>query len=130
VPSISLLFLPYQRCATQGDNGSGKSAVLAAIQICLGANARRTHRARNIKEMVRREGAGSQNGNAKIQVTLLNGGADAYRPELYGETITVQRSISLGSGSNGYSLLDHDRKERSTNKKDLCEMLDHLCVRY
>ena len=32
-----------------GQNGSGKSAILAAIQVCLGAGARRTHRARNLK---------------------------------------------------------------------------------
>jgi hypothetical protein len=36
-----------------GQNGSGKSAMLAAIQICLGAGARRTHRARNVQDLVR-----------------------------------------------------------------------------
>ena len=86
-----------------GANGSGKSAILAAIQICLGANARRTHRARNVKDLVRKEAAGSGKATtAKVQVTLLNGGEDAFKPEEYGNQITIERVISLGSANNGY----------------------------
>lgn len=36
-----------------GENGSGKSAILAALQICLGARATVTHRARKIADLVR-----------------------------------------------------------------------------
>ena len=84
----------------------GKSAVLAAIQICLGANARRTHRARNLKDLVRRD-AYASNGMlptcAKIRVTLHNRGSDAYQHNIYGDTITVERTISLrAGGDNGY----------------------------
>ena len=61
-----------------GQNGSGKSAILAAIQVCLGAGARRTHRARNLKDLVRKE-AGADCTGAKLRVTLLNRGADGYR---------------------------------------------------
>lgn len=111
-----------------GQNGSGKSAVLAAIQICLGAGARRTHRARNLKELVRKE-AGDGCSGAKIRVTLLNGGPDGFQPEVYGDTITVERNISLrAGGSNGYKLLDHNGAAKSTSKKDLDAMLDHLNI--
>ena len=110
-----------------GQNGSGKSAILAAVQVCLGANAKRTHRARNLKDLVRKE-SGSSCGGAKLRVTLLNKGSDGYHPEIYGNYITVERSISLGSGYNGFKLLDEKGKERSRNKKDLFAMLDQLNI--
>ena len=111
-----------------GQNGSGKSAILAAIQVCLGAGARRTHRARNLRDLVRKE-AGADCPGAKLRVTLLNGGADGYMPDVYGEYITVERLISLRPGGfNGYKLLDANMKERSRSKKDLDAMLDQLNI--
>jgi hypothetical protein len=109
-----------------GQNGSGKSAILAAIQICLGANARRTHRARNLKDLVRKDSLNNAPTTAKVRVTLLNQENDGYKHDVYGETITVERCISLNGGYNGYRLLDENMKERSRAKKDLDEMLDTL----
>ena len=114
-----------------GQNGSGKSAVLAAIQICLGAGARRTHRARNLKDLIRKGGGGSADTNrsAKVRVTLYNEGADAYEHDLYGDELTVERTIASSTGGfNGYRLLDQDGNERSRLKKDLDAMLDQLNV--
>jgi chromosome segregation ATPase len=108
-----------------GQNGSGKSAILAAIQICLGAGARRTHRARNLKELVRKDATCAA---AKIRVTLLNKGDDAYEHDVYGDTITVERTIALRGGYNGYKLLDSNNQERSRSKKDLDDMLDKLNI--
>lgn len=110
-----------------GQNGSGKSAILAAVQVCLGANAKRTHRARNLKDLVRKESGVNCTG-AKLRVTLLNRGSDGYQPEVYGDFITVERSISLGGGYNGFKLLDAEGKEKSRNKKDLDNMLDQLNI--
>lgn len=109
-----------------GQNGSGKSAILAAVQICLGAGARRTHRARNLKDLIRKETG--EGGNAKVRVTLLNMGADGFQTDIYGDSITVERSISRAGGYNGYKLLDHQGKERSRLKKDLDAMLDQLNI--
>lgn len=108
-----------------GQNGSGKSAILAAIQICLGAGARRTHRARNLKDLVRKD---SNCSSAKVQVTLLNRGDDAYQHDDYGDTITVERTIAMRGGYNGYKLYNDDMEEISRNKKDLDEMLDKLNI--
>jgi hypothetical protein len=73
-----------------GRNGSGKSAIVAAIQLCLGSSARHTGRGSNVAQYIRE---GSEN-PAVLKVTLLNTGADAYKPEEYGEKITVKRVIS------------------------------------
>jgi chromosome segregation ATPase len=106
-----------------GQNGSGKSAILAAIQICLGAGARRTHRARNLKDLVRKD---SSAGYAKVRVTLLNKGDDAYNHDIYGDKITVERTIATRGGYNGYKLYDDKGKEQSRSKKDLDELLDKV----
>ena len=66
--------------------------------------------------------------NAIVRVTLLNRGDDAYQHDVYGDLITVQRTISLGGGFNGYKLLDEEGKEMSRNKKDLDAMLDQLNI--
>jgi hypothetical protein len=108
-----------------GQNGSGKSAILAAIQICLGAGARRTNRARNLKELVRK---GTTSNCAKIRVTLLNKGDDSFKHDVYGDSITVERTIALRGGYNGYKLYGADDVEQSRSKKDLDEMLDKLNI--
>merc|ERR1711969_300243 len=79
-----------------GENGSGKSAIVAALQVCLGAQARTTHRGTSIKGLIR-HGA---KGGAKIQVTLRNKGVDAYRVDEFGESITVERRISRNGTSS------------------------------
>jgi hypothetical protein len=108
-----------------GQNGSGKSAILAALQICLGANAKRTHRARNLKGLVRTD-HNRPPSHAKIRVTLLNQGDDAFQPNVFGQKITVERTISVNSGFNGYKLLDEHGKEKTRARKDLDDMLDYM----
>jgi chromosome segregation ATPase len=108
-----------------GQNGSGKSAILAALQICLGANAKRTHRARNLKGLVRTD-HNRPPSHAKIRVTLLNQGGDAFRPAVFGDKITVERTIAINSGFNGYKLLDVHGKEKTRARKDLDDMLDYM----
>jgi hypothetical protein len=87
-----------------GRNGSGKSAIVAAIQLCLGSNARQTGRGSNLGKYIR-EGSEA---NAVLKVTLLNRGPDAYKPDEYGKKIIVKRTISK-QGSN-YQLLDENEK--------------------
>jgi chromosome segregation ATPase len=112
-----------------GQNGSGKSAILAALQICLGAGARRTHRARNLASLVRTDHV-LQPTHAKLSVTIRNEGDDAFRYEEYGNKITVERTIALKPGStyNGYKLLNAEGKEVSRSRRDLDDMLDHMNI--
>ena len=78
----------------------GKSAVVAAVQLCLGATARNTGRGSNLSGLIR-EGS---DGPAIMRVTLLNEGMDAYKPEEYGNRITIERRINKGGGG-GYKLI-------------------------
>ena len=110
-----------------GQNGSGKSAILAALQICLGARASVTHRGENLGGLVRRNPAGGHTATCKVQVTLLNGGTDAFEPGKYGGRITVERTFDA-SGKNAYKLLNEQLKTVSTKKADLVLMLDRLNV--
>jgi structural maintenance of chromosomes protein 6 len=78
-----------------------------------------------LKELVRKDSTSSC---AKIRVTLLNKGDDAFEHDTYGDSITVERTISLRSGYNGYKLFDQHGHEQSRSKKDLDEMLDKLNI--
>lgn len=59
-----------------GANGSGKSAVMQALQVCLGATARETGRAKKLAGHIR-----DKQEEARVRVTLWNTGVDAYQPE-------------------------------------------------
>jgi chromosome segregation ATPase len=88
----------------------------------------RTHRARNLKELVRKE-AGEHCTGAKVRVTLLNGGDDGFQQNVYGDLVTVERNISLRTSSGAaYRILDEHGVCRSTSKKDLDCMLDQLNI--
>ena len=97
-----------------GANGSGKSAIVAALQLCLGVNARKTGRANNLAKLIRQ----GHDGNAIIRVTLLNEGPDAYRPETYGNRITIERTISR-SGGGSYKIMDVKSNKVSGERREL-----------
>jgi hypothetical protein len=81
-------------------NFVGKSAIVAALQLCLRASASNTGRGTKLDGLIR-EGS---DGPAIMRVTLLNEGPDAYKPNDYGNRIIVERKIAKGSGG-GYKLL-------------------------
>lgn len=107
-----------------GQNGSGKSAILAAIKICMGASARQTNRAGNLTGLIRKVG-NSTASKAIVRVALWNGGPEGYQPEVYGNKVTIERTI-LRQGGGGYKLYDENMKEKSRSKKDLDDLLDTL----
>ena len=72
-----------------GRNGSGKSAILAAIIVCLGGKASFTNRGSSMKELVKK---GEQ--LARLTIGIRNVGEEAYRPDSYGSVIYVERTIA------------------------------------
>jgi chromosome segregation ATPase len=105
-----------------GHNGSGKSAVLTALQVCLGGRATSTNRGKGIKDMIK-EGQES----ATLAVKIKNEGEDAYKPELYGVSITVERHFNR-AGSSGFRLKNDADKVVSTRKSDLDDILDFFAL--
>lgn len=81
-----------------GQNGSGKSAICAALQVALGAKASETDRGTSMAQFIR-TGANA----ALIRITLLNIGRDAFKPAAYGTRIVIERRLAQ-SGSMSTSL--------------------------
>jgi len=103
-----------------GMNGSGKSAVLTAITLCLAGKTSSTFRGNSMKGFVK---SGCEQG--LLIVKLKNEGDDAYQPELFGDTITVERHFSK-SGSNGYKLKTSTGRIISTKKSDIEEIVEYF----
>jgi chromosome segregation ATPase len=96
-----------------GQNGSGKSAVIVALQTCLGMTANQTGRGKTLSSLIR-EGA---TGDAVVRVTLYNNGSDAFEPETYGSSLVIERTIKKGAGASAYRVLNGDTDKVVTTKK-------------
>ena len=103
-----------------GKNGSGKSAVLTALTLCLGGKASSTNRGQSLKTFVK-EGKDQ----AVITVRIKNQGDLAYMPDEYGSSIIVERRFNR-SGASGFRLKSEKGRIVSTKKADLDEICDEL----
>jgi len=108
-----------------GENGSGKSAILTALTVCFGENAKKTNRASSLKEFIKHGQT-----YALVSVTLRNNGPEAFDPHRYGGAITVERKISMSSAS--FQLFGHingqKHKVGTQGKGDLDAILEHFSL--
>lgn len=105
-----------------GENGSGKSAILTAITLCLGGKASSTNRGGNMKAFIK-EG---QN-EARLSVKIKNQGEDAYQPEIYGETITVERRFKR-NGGGGFKTFSAAGALISDKKSEVNDISEYYCL--
>ncbi|XP_054831594.1 structural maintenance of chromosomes protein 6 [Eublepharis macularius] len=105
-----------------GNNGSGKSAVLTALIVGLGGKAIMTNRGSSLKVFVK-DGQNS----ADVSITLRNRGEDAFKPELYGDSIIINQHISL-EGHRSYKLKSCTGVLISSKKEELIAILDHFNI--
>ncbi|KAI4467367.1 structural maintenance of chromosomes 56 smc5 smc6 [Holotrichia oblita] len=77
-----------------GRNGSGKSAILTALVVGLAGKASITNRGTSIKNFVK---AGQTSAN--VEIVLNNTGSLAYKREVYGNEIIIQRSFNINGSS-------------------------------
>jgi chromosome segregation ATPase len=99
-----------------GENGSGKSAVLTALTLCLGGKASDTNRGGSLRSFVKE---GTDHGS--LVVTIMNGGTDAYKPELYGDSITIERHFSK-SGASGFKIKTSAGRIVTNKKQEVDEI--------
>lgn len=105
-----------------GNNGSGKSAILTAITIGLGAKASDTNRGNALKDLIK-EGCHS----AKITLHLDNSEHGAYNQGKFGNEIIIERTIKK-DGPTSFSLRSETGKEISNKKKDVQAVVDYFSV--
>jgi structural maintenance of chromosomes protein 6 len=105
-----------------GKNGSGKSAILTALTLCLGGKASSTNRGQSLRSFIR-EGQD----RAIITVKIKNQGDGAYRPDEYGNSIIVERSFNK-NGSGGFKLKSETGRLISMKKADLEDICDHFSL--
>jgi chromosome segregation ATPase len=105
-----------------GENGSGKSAVLTAITLCLGGKASATNRGGSLKSFVKE---GQE--HASLVVRLKNQGEDAYKADLYGESIICERWFTK-SGSSGFKVKSATGRIISTKKADVDDIVEWYCL--
>lgn len=101
-----------------GANGSGKSAILTALQVCLGTKAKSTNRAANLSSMIK---TGEE--SASLAVKIKNEGEDAFKPSIYGESILVERHFTR-SGTSSFKIKNDQGKIITTKKRDLDEITE------
>ncbi|KAJ8120467.1 hypothetical protein ONZ43_g2832 [Nemania bipapillata] len=105
-----------------GENGSGKSAVLTAITLCLGGKASATNRGGSLKSFVKE---GTE--HASLVVRLKNQGEDAYKHDLYGDSIICERWFTK-SGSSGFKVKSTTGRIISTKKAEVDDIVEWYCL--
>ncbi|KAK9095454.1 hypothetical protein Scep_026923 [Stephania cephalantha] len=104
-----------------GQNGSGKSAILTALCVAFGCRARGTQRASSLKDFIK-----TGCSYATVQVEIKNQGDDAFKPEIYGHTIIIERRISESTSST--TLKDQHGKKVANRKEELRELVEHFNI--
>jgi len=105
-----------------GENGSGKSAILTAITLCLGGKASSTNRGGSLKAFVKE---GQE--RAMLAVKIKNRGHDAFKPELYGDSVIVERHFSK-SGASGFKVKSATGVTISTKKQEVEELVEYYAL--
>jgi hypothetical protein len=105
-----------------GKNGSGKSAILTAITLCLGGKASATNRGQSLKNFIKE---GKE--NSTIIVRIKNQGDGAYMSDDFGSVIIVERHFSR-NGTSGFKIKAENGRIISTKKSELDAITDYFSL--
>lgn len=120
----SLLEVDFQKSVNflTGRNGSGKSAILTALVVGLGAKASLTNRGSNVKGFIK---MGENFGY--VEIILYNQGYNAYKREQYGNFIRIQRSFTA-SGSSSYKVKAESGKMITKSAREVHNIVTYLGI--
>ncbi|KAJ0793940.1 putative structural maintenance of chromosomes protein [Helianthus annuus] len=104
-----------------GQNGSGKSAILTALCIGFGCRAKSTDRATTMKEFIK-----TGCSYALVHLEIKNQGEDAFKHDLYGDMIILERRITESSSTS--VLKDHQGKKVAGRREDIRELVEHFNI--
>ncbi|KAL0874759.1 hypothetical protein Bca101_024464 [Brassica carinata] len=104
-----------------GQNGSGKSAILTALCVAFGCRAKGTQRASTLKDFIK-----TGCSDALVHVEMNNEGVDAFKPQVYGDTLVIERRISHFTSST--VLKDSQGRKISNRKEELRELIEHYNI--
>ena len=65
--------------------------------------------------------------SALLSVKIKNQGETAYNPDIYGESITIERQFSR-SGTSGFRIKDASNRTISTKRSDLEDISDYFAL--
>lgn len=105
-----------------GHNGSGKSAVLTAITLCLGGKAAATNRGQSLKSLVK-EGQDT----AVLTVKIKNAGEGNYKHDIFGDTIIVERHFDI-RGASAFKIKNEAGRIISTKRAHLDDICDFYAL--
>lgn len=104
-----------------GQNGSGKSAILTALCVAFGCRAKGTQRAATLKDFIK-----TGCSYAVVDVEIKNQGEDAFKPDVYGDVVIIERRISETTSST--ALKNHQGRKVASRKEDLRELIEHFNI--
>ena len=119
----------------------GKSAVLTAITVALGGKATATGRGSGLRAFIR-EGQPYvpfsldilclvtsliELSAAEVTIQLKNHGDEAYKYDLYGDSIVITRRFTK-EGASSYKIKSRDGKIVSTKREELSAICDHMNI--
>lgn len=104
-----------------GRNGSGKSAILTALCIAFGCRAKGTQRAATLKDFIK-----TGCSYAVVEVEVRNRGEESFKPDIYGDSIIIERRINQSSSTT--VLKDHQGRKVASRREDLRELIEHFNI--
>ncbi|XP_050223686.1 structural maintenance of chromosomes protein 6B-like isoform X2 [Mercurialis annua] len=118
--NLQIELCPWVNFVT-GQNGSGKSAILTALCIAFGSRAKGTQRAATLKDFIK-----TGCSYTVVEVELKNQGDEAFKHEIYGDAIIIERRINQSTSST--ILKDFQGKKVASRKDELRELIEHFNI--